>query len=163
VETFVTLGVIIVVAAFLGWAAYKLLDGHIFWSQVSTAAPDKFPFTLETMLIPNNKGEKRWCRVEVYPNTIQIVGGRPASILALIRIEDVIRVTHQNRTTDGLPMAGLSLVTRQGQYMFWSEGFNAPNLMKRTAFVIRAVSGDCVQVRDLDRGRLTADNIMHIP
>jgi hypothetical protein len=157
-------GLIIGIAlALLVWLLYVALDGHIFWSQVSTAAPDKFPYTLETMLIPNNKGEKRWCRVEVYENTIQILGGRPASILALIRIEDVIRVSHQNRTVDGLPMAGLSLVTRQGQYMFWSEGFNAPNLMKRTAFVIRAVSGDCVQVRDLDRGRLTADNIVHIP
>lgn len=58
-------------------------------------------------------------------------------------------------------MAGLSLVTSQGQYIFHSEGFTAPKKMKRTAFVIRAVSGDRVQIRDLDGTRLTPDNIVH--
>jgi hypothetical protein len=139
---------------------YVALDGHIFWNKVSASAPTEFPYVLETRLVPTT-GAKQWVRVEVYQNTVQIVGGRPKGILALIRIEDVIRVSHQNRSADGLPMAGLSLVTKGGQYMFWSEGFNAPNKMKRTAFVIRAVAGDRIQVRDLDTTRLTPDNIVH--
>lgn len=155
-----TIGIVICLGLGLAvWVLYVACDGHIFWTPVLTSAPDKYPFILETRLVPNNKGSKQPVRVEVYPNTIQIVGGRPASILAIIRIEDVIRVSHQNRSADGLPMAGLGLVTKHGQYIFFSEGFNAPNKMKRAAFVIRAVTG--AQLCDLDIGKLTPDTVVH--
>ena len=151
--------ILAVAAALFGWAAYVLMDGHIFWKPVDTSAPATFPYVLETRLIPT-QGDKRWIRLEVYEHTIQILGGRPATILALIRIQDVIDVAIQNRSADGLPVAGLSLTTTQGQFMFFSEGFNAPNKMKRTANVIRSLSPG-VQVRDLDATRLTPDNVAH--
>jgi hypothetical protein len=128
------------------------------------SAPTVYPYILNTTLITVD-GTRRPCRVEAYRDHLQILGGHPTSILALLQWPEVTSVMYQDRSKEGLPMAGLGLNTSRGQYFFFSEGFTAPHTMKQAGWKIQSIyreqTGRQLDSTDRSIGVLTADNIVH--
>lgn len=128
------------------------------------SVPDRYPFVLDTSLLTVTD-ERLPARLELYADHLSILGGRPASVLAYLSMTAITHLMFQDRTTEGLPMAGIWIGAGEVEYRFFSDGFLAPTKLQQTLWTIQAVKarfdGEWLDIVDYSLGRATVANIKH--
>lgn len=118
----------------------------------SSSAVTGKPYTMKTALVRTD-GTTSPALIRVYLDAVYIYSRNPDGLIAYVKLEDIKALGQMDLSRDGHTMAGLAIVTPEGQYQFLSRGMFAVSDIEEAVGVIR----DTIQAAGLSAVPMLGD------